>query len=98
MQGVQLFTDTDGSVAQLHGIGVQRFGDRWYAYGEIRNDGNLFQGIACYSTTNFVEWRNEGTVLEVGDDQWHASRFLYVGDRWNRFGQFRVGHPADRHQ
>lgn len=44
MQGVQLFTDTDGNVAQLHGIGVQRFGDRWYAYGEIKNDGNLFSG------------------------------------------------------
>lgn len=68
MQGVQLFTDTDGSVAQLHGIGVQRFGDRWYAYGEIKNDGNLFQGVACYSTTDFVAWRNEGTVLEVGEE------------------------------
>ena len=36
MQGAQLFRDTNGEVAQLHGIGVQRFGDRWYAYGEIK--------------------------------------------------------------
>lgn len=68
MQGAQLFRDTNGEVAQLHGIGVQRFGDRWYAYGEIKNNGNLFQGVACYSTTDFVTWRNEGTVLEVGED------------------------------
>lgn len=68
LHGVQLFRDTDGNVAQLHGIGVQRFGDRWYAYGEIKHNGNLFQGVACYTTTDFATWRNEGTVLSVGDE------------------------------
>lgn len=67
MNGVNLFTDNQGRTAQLHGIGVQRFGDRWYAYGEIKTQGNLFQGVACYSTTDFVAWRSEGTVLAVGE-------------------------------
>lgn len=67
MNGVNLFRDDAGDVAQLHGIGVQRFGDRWYAYGEIKDAGNLFQGIACYSTADFVAWRREGVALPVGD-------------------------------
>ena len=56
MNGVNLFTDDHGRTAQLHGIGVQRFGDRWYAYGEIKRSGNLFQGVACSSTRDFVHW------------------------------------------
>lgn len=65
MNGVNLFRDDKGEVAQLHGIGVQKFGERWYAYGEIKFEGNLFQGVACYSTTDFVNWKNEGVVLPV---------------------------------
>lgn len=69
MNGVNLFRDNTGEVAQLHGIGVQRFGDKWYAYGEVKFNGNLFQGVACYSTNNFVDWTNEGIVLPVeGED------------------------------
>ena len=67
LSGVQLFHDTDGGVAQLHGIGVQRFGDRWYAYGEIKHGGNLFQGVACYSTQDFASWHNEGVALPAGE-------------------------------
>lgn len=66
MQGVQLFRDDKGEVAQLHGIGVQRFDDVWYAYGEIKNNGNLFQGVSCYTTRDFVHWHDEGTVLRKG--------------------------------
>ena len=68
MNGVNLFTDDHGRTAQLHGIGVQRFGDRWYAYGEIKRSGNLFQGVACYSTRDFVHWTDEGVALPVGDE------------------------------
>lgn len=67
MNGVNLFRDDRGRVAQLHGIGVQRFGDRWYAYGEVKYDGNLFQGVACYSTADFIDWRDEGLALSVGE-------------------------------
>jgi hypothetical protein len=57
--------DTDGNVAQLHGIGVQKFGDTWFAYGENKVNGNLFQGVCCYSTKDFVNWTDHGIVLDV---------------------------------
>lgn len=67
LHGATLFYDDKGAVAQLHGIGVQRFGDRWYAYGENKRNGHLFQGVACYSTDDMVHWRDEGIVLPAGE-------------------------------
>ncbi|MBW3079201.1 family 43 glycosylhydrolase [Bifidobacterium simiiventris] len=66
--GSFLPTDTAGSVAQLHGIGVQRFGDTWCAYGENKANGNLFQGVCCYTTQDFVHWMSHGIVFEVQED------------------------------
>ena len=60
--------DTKGEVAQLHGIGVQKFGDTWYAYGENKVNGNLFQGVICYTTKDFAAWENHGIVLDVQED------------------------------
>lgn len=60
--------DTEGNVAQLHGIGVQRFDGTWYAYGENKTNGNLFQGVYCYTTDDFVDWTNHGIVLDVQED------------------------------
>ena len=63
---VQLFRDTQGEVAQLHGIGVLRHEGRWYAYGENKLNQALFCGTSCYSTDDLVTWRNEGLALPVG--------------------------------
>ncbi len=63
--GAFLPHDTSGDVAQLHGIGLQKFGDTWYAYGENKVNGNLFQGVCCYTTTDFIAWRSHGIVLDV---------------------------------
>ncbi|WP_236691691.1 hypothetical protein [Bifidobacterium aesculapii] len=52
--GAFLARDTNGDVAQLHGIGVQKFGDTWYIYGENKVAGNLFQGVRCYTTKDFA--------------------------------------------
>ena len=60
--------DTEGNVAQLHGIGVQRFDGTWYAYGENKTNGNLFQGVYCYTTDDFVDWTDHGIVLDVQED------------------------------
>ncbi|KFI44714.1 Glycosyl hydrolases family 43 [Bifidobacterium bohemicum] len=65
MKGVQLFRDEVGNVAQLHGIGVLCVGSTWYAYGERKNEGRLFQGVACYSTNDFVHWRAHGDALAM---------------------------------
>ena len=66
--GAFLPHDTSGDVAQLHGIGLQKFGDTWYAYGENKVNGNLFQGVCCYTTTDFIAWRSHGIVLDVQED------------------------------
>lgn len=47
---------------------VCKFGDTWYAYGENKVNGNLFQGVCCYTTTDFIAWRSHGIVLDVQED------------------------------
>ncbi|GAA4775142.1 family 43 glycosylhydrolase [Microbacterium gilvum] len=61
------FLDDRGRVAQLHGIGVQRVGDRWFAWGEDKTAGQTFTAVACYSTADFATWRFEGNALEAAD-------------------------------
>lgn len=62
-----VFHDDRGRVAQLHGIGVQRVGDRWYAWGEDKTRGDRFTAVACYSSDDLAEWRFEGDALVAGD-------------------------------
>lgn len=64
--GAAIRDDRD-RIAQLHGIGVQRVADRWFAWGEDKTAGATFTAVACYSTDDFVEWRFEGNALEAGD-------------------------------
>jgi hypothetical protein len=61
-----LFRDTDGAVAQLHAISALKVSDTWYFYGENKVDGPHFQGMSCYSTRDFLAWKNEGLALPVG--------------------------------
>ena len=65
MKGVSLALDDHGQVAQLHGLGIQRFGGTYYAYGENKVNGNRFQGVACYTSDDLAHWRSEGIVLGV---------------------------------
>lgn len=62
----QLIVDDRGRVAQLHGMGVQRVGDRWFAWGEDKAAGDRFTAIACYSSHDFAQWRYEGDSLSAG--------------------------------
>lgn len=57
------FVDDRGAIAQLHGIGIQRVGDRWFAWGEDKTNGDRFTAVACYSTADFAQWRYEGDAL-----------------------------------
>ncbi|WP_251039354.1 hypothetical protein [Arthrobacter sp. ISL-72] len=57
------FKDQHGKVAQLHGVGVMAHAGRYYAWGEEKSNGGTFTSVECYSTTNFSEWRHEGTSL-----------------------------------
>lgn len=69
-----VFLDDRGEVAQLHGIGITRVGDRWFAWGEDKSAGDRFRSIACYSSADLASWRFEGDALvasegDVGPDR-----------------------------
>lgn len=68
--------DDRGRIAQLHGAGVQRVGERWFAWGEDKTSGPTFTAVACYSTGDFDEWRFEGNALEAGDGDLSGDRII----------------------
>lgn len=58
------WTDTDGKTIEAHGGGMLKDGNTWYWYGENHalGVGNK-TGISCYSSTDLINWKNEGVVL-----------------------------------
>lgn len=64
----ELFVDQNGRVAQLHGIGVLRLGDRFYAWGEDKSNGATFGGVACYSSPDLAVWTSHGHALVPDPD------------------------------
>jgi len=71
-----VFIDDRGDVAQLHGVGIQRFGDRFYAWGEDKSAGSTFTAVACYSSTDLARWRFEGRSLVAGSGDLGADRVV----------------------
>ncbi|MEO7121762.1 MAG: hypothetical protein ABI400_01330, partial [Lacisediminihabitans sp.] len=63
-----VFRDDRGRVAQLHGIGIQRVGDLWYAWGEDKTAGGTFTAIACYTSPDLVSWQFAGNALTTVAD------------------------------
>lgn len=61
-----VWPDTDGSHINAHGGGILRCDSTYYWYGESRPD-----GVGCYSSTDLLNWRNLGKVLEVTDVAGH---------------------------
>ncbi|WP_203581856.1 family 43 glycosylhydrolase [Microbacterium hibisci] len=72
----RLFVDDRGRTAQLHGIGLQRVGDRWFAWGEDKTAGDRFTAVACYSSADLARWRYEGDALTSGDGEIGADRVI----------------------
>jgi hypothetical protein len=70
------FIDDAGEIAQLHGVGIQRFGDRFYAWGEDKRAGSVFTAVACYSSLDLAEWRFEGNSLVVGEGDLGPDRII----------------------
>jgi hypothetical protein len=64
----RLFEDDGGRVAQLHGVGIQQYGDRFYAWGEDKTNGGTFGGVACYSSPDLATWTWHGHALPVMPD------------------------------
>lgn len=58
----ELWPDTDGNHIQAHGGGVLARGGIYYWYGEDRTPGGR-GAVACYSSTNLLDWKREGVAL-----------------------------------
>ncbi len=64
----KVFRDQEGKVAQLHGVGIQQFGDTFYAWGEDKTNGDRFTGVACYSSTDLATWTFLGHALAADEN------------------------------
>ncbi len=58
----EVWRDTEGNPIQAHGGGVLVRSNVFYWYGEDRTPGGR-GAVACYSSTNLLDWRREGVVL-----------------------------------
>jgi beta-xylosidase len=58
-----LFTDQDGRIAQLHGVGIRQLDGRFWAWGEDKSAGPAFGGVACYSSPDLTGWTFHGHAL-----------------------------------
>ena len=66
----EVFPDTEGKHINAHGGGILEKDGVYYWYGEHRGDGSMDsgqKGVACYSSTDLRDWKNEGIVLPVTD-------------------------------
>ncbi|NEW81058.1 MAG: family 43 glycosylhydrolase [Mariniphaga sp.] len=66
----QVWRDTNGNPINAHGGGVIFFEGKYYWYGEHKLQGKSEAqfadgGIHCYSSTDLINWNDEGVVLSV---------------------------------
>ena len=76
-----LWYDTDHNPIQAHGGMILFYEGMYYWYGENKNgatqtapSGDIrvdFIGISCYSSTNCIDWKNEGIVLSASPNPGH---------------------------
>ena len=66
--------DTQGNLMNAHGAGLFEVDRTFYLVGEVRSGNNLligndlqtlFAGVACYSSTDLLNWTNLGLALNV---------------------------------
>lgn len=58
----EVWRDTEGNPIQAHGGGVLRHSNVYYWHGEDRTPGGR-GAVACYSSTNLLDWKREGVAL-----------------------------------
>lgn len=75
MKNGVIWQDVDGNDIQAHGGCIIEHGGLWYWYGENKGTDNVpgtrrvdVIGISCYSSTDLVNWKYEGLVLESNKD------------------------------
>lgn len=66
----QLWPDTNGQHINAHGGGILFHEGKYYWFGEhksLRTSAALV-GVTCYSSTDLLNWTNEGIAMPVSDD------------------------------
>ncbi|MFI1093388.1 family 43 glycosylhydrolase [Streptomyces sp. NPDC020917] len=57
------WSDQNGNLAQLHGVGILKDGGTYYAFGEDKVAGGTYTAVACYSSTDLVSWTRHADAL-----------------------------------
>lgn len=67
----KVWRDTDGNVINAHGGGVLFHDGTYYWFGEHRpsNGFTTEVGVMCYSSTDLLNWKNEGVALSVSSEK-----------------------------
>lgn len=68
-KGLDAWPDTRGKHINAHGGCVQKFGDKYYWYGENRPYRGFTTevGVEVYSSTDLLHWTDEGVALSVSE-------------------------------
>jgi len=66
----EIWPDNTGVHVNAHGGGLLEYNGTYYWYGENKCDTTCaaMVGVDVYSSTDLVNWKNEGVALEVSDD------------------------------
>lgn len=59
----------DGKHINCHGGGIIKVGDTYYWYGENREYDGPQKGVACYSSNDLRNWKNEGIVMKMSENR-----------------------------
>lgn len=67
----KVWRDTDGNMINAHGGGVLFHDGTYYWFGEHRpsNGFTTEVGVMCYSSTDLLNWKNEGVALSVSSEK-----------------------------
>lgn len=67
----EIWPDNEGVHVNAHGGGVMYHNGTYYWYGEHKSErtSSALVGVMCYSSKNLTDWKNEGAVLKVVDDE-----------------------------
>jgi hypothetical protein len=72
IQNGEIWPDTAGVHINAHGGGILYHEGTYYWFGEARaprvRGSPSSQGVVCYSSADFYNWKNEGAILPVVDD------------------------------
>lgn len=68
----EIWEDTEGMHINAHGGGILVHDGIYYWFGEHKTSGRMgnraMVGVSCYSSTDLINWKNEGIALSVDNE------------------------------